>query len=281
MLQVVRTRATTREQQEDHDAFVARVTRTVLDPAFKFPTLPDSASELLELANAGEAGFRRVDDLVRRTPELAAKILGTANSARFRPAAPVCSLRQAMMLLGWCNIRDVLWQVLAETHVFRGNGRKQLRDVRTHAVFVAHATRVVAGRMGLDTDLAFACGLLHDLGRPMTRQALEQIETSIDGIDREPIIDCLHTSVGERVASSWNFPQTVARVIGDHHRSPRPGLEPLVLAVAVAERLGAHHQVAGREGELDASDPVFATLGFTTEELDAMIGESGQLVALL
>lgn len=256
---------------------LSRVTGVLLDPAFRFPTLPEAAAELIGLASQDEVSYRRVDEVIRREPLFAARILAMANSARFRPEVPVVSLRKAMMLIGWGSLREVLWQILADSQVFRAGDRVMMRELRLHCTWVAHCTRMLATRLGLDGEFAYAAGLLHDIGRPLARQALMSCPDLEADAHREDIIDALHTQVGERVAQAWNLPSLLVQTAGSHHRLERPGTHPIVWVVAAAERFGDHHQIAGRTGPLDPEDPLFARLELSADEVLELLALSTQL----
>lgn len=259
------------------DEALSRITGVILDPGFRYPILPESAAEIVDLASHEEVAYRRVDEVIRSEPIIASRILAMANSARFRPEVPILSLRKAMMLLGWSNLREVLWQVLADSQVFRTGDRPKMRQLRAHCTWVAHCTRMLAMRLGLDSEFAYAAGLLHDLGRPLTRQALVDCpELEVDA-SRESIIDALHPQVGERVAQAWNLPAIVVQTAGTHHRLERPGTDGLVWVVVAAERFGDHHGVAGRQGAIDPEDPLFARLNLSPSEVLELLAASAQL----
>src|SRR6202165_6041771 len=54
----------------------------------------------------------------------------------------------------------------AKTQVFTTRYSDHFRNRLTHTLEVAQIARVVAGALGLDTDLAEALALVHDIGHP-------------------------------------------------------------------------------------------------------------------
>lgn len=269
-----------RDAPEADAETLARVTRIVLDPAFRYPSLPESATELLALASHEEVPYREIDAVIRREPLVAARILAVANSARFRLDIPAISLRSAMMRLGWGTLREVLWQVLADSQVFHGPERTKLTQLRAHCTWVAQCTRMLALHLAVDTEYAYAAGLLHDLGRPLTRRALLECPELRAHAHRQDLVDALHAPVGERVAQAWNLPAVIVQTVGSHHRLERPGTDPLVWVVAAAERFGDHHQIAGRSGPLDPEEPLFARLGLSPPEVLVLLAASARLGAV-
>ncbi len=219
-------------------------TRTIaefaLGPAAAYPTLPAAVAEVMELANRNDAQFREVDRVVRHDPVLAARVLSVANSPLFRPPGPITSLRVALLRLGWTNLRSILLQAIAETHVFPRGPRREIASARSHAVAVAHIHRQLAQQLGLDGEHAFACGLLHDLGRPMLYATLSAKDAPVLDRDvRVVVVDRLHCHVGQRVARKWGLPDVVARTCRNHHDEPADGSVSQVgsTTIAIAEAL--------------------------------------------
>src|SRR5258706_5769945 len=59
----------------------------------------------------------------------------------------------------------------AKTQVFTTRYSDHFRNRLTHTLEVAQIARTVAGALGLDTDLAEALALVHDIGHPPVRHA--------------------------------------------------------------------------------------------------------------
>jgi putative nucleotidyltransferase with HDIG domain len=265
-------------------------TRTVaafaLGPSAAYPTLPAAVAEVMELANRNDAQFREVDRVVRHDPVLAARVLAVANSPLFRPPGPITSLRVALLRLGWTNLRSILLQAIAETHVFPRGPRREIANARTHAVAVAHIHRQLAQQLGLDGEHAFACGLLHDLGRPMLYATLSAKDApSIDKDARIGIVDRLHCFVGERVARTWGLPDVVARACRNHHDEPiegsvsHVGSTTIAISEALADRCGLGsapllepEPAAALLRKLDLSDTDLAALVTRAVELCRELG---------
>lgn len=235
------------------DAPALAVARFALDSAAAYPVLPAVVAEIMDLANRSDAQFRLVDRVVRHDPVLAARVLSVANSPLFRPSGPITSLRVALMRLGWTNLRAILLQAIAEAHVFPRGPRTEIVIARLHAVAVAHIHRQLAQSLGLDGEHAFACGLLHDLGRPMLYTLLATPGAPALAKERRgEVVDRLHCHVGERVATRWSLPDVVARACRSHHDEPSGGSVSHIGSTT----LGVSEALAGRCGL--ASAPALA-----------------------
>lgn len=272
------------------DALVRRITDEIQRPGYRFPTLPETAADVMRLANTPSVAFRDVDRVVRRDPIIAARVLAVANSSVYGSPGRVMSLRTAMMILGWNVLRDVLWQVVAEAHVFRGGpSRRYMQQLRQHAVATGHVTRMLCREVDIDSEHAFACGLLHDLGHPLAFEILAS-DAEHDLEDTRAALDRTHAELGCRVAQVWNLPECVAEVAEHHHDydTPRPlapvsTAPPMSLLVAAAERIVHHHGIGPWNVPLHVDDPLAATLfsrlGLQPKDIEDLLVRSEPLRA--
>lgn len=263
------------------DPATLAVARFALGPTAPYPILPAGVAEVMDLANRTDAQFREVDKVVRNDPVLAARVLSVANSPLFRPPGPITSLRVALLRLGWNNLRSILLQAIAETHVFPRGPRREIASARLHAVAVAHLHRHLAQSLGLDGEHAFACGLLHDLGRPMLYAVLSAKDApAIDRDRRNEIVDRLHVHVGDRVAKRWCLPDVVARACRYHHDEVTDGSvshigsTTIALSEALAERCGL-----GSEPTLDpdAALALLRKLDLSESDLTMLLARAEEL----
>lgn len=250
-----------------------RIVAHVLGPEFAFPTLPGTAAEVMHLANLSEVDFRRVDSVVRRDPILAARVLSVANSPVYSSGRDVMSLRTAMMRLGWRTLREVLWQVVAEAHIFRGQNRSLIKRQRLHAVAIAHVARMMRIELDVDAEDAFVCGLLHDVGEVLTHHVLiGDLGEGLEPEARADLVTRLHTSVGRRLAASWALPDAVVESIEHHHAfenadgagdiAETPVHTRLVAgAEIVARHLGLAAEQVAYDPQNEAEAKVLASLG--------------------
>lgn len=255
---------------------VQRAASYLLHAGVTFPVLPGAVAEVMSLANSPEANFREVDRVVRQDPIVAARVLSVANSPLYRPPSPITSLRVAMLRLGWSILREVLLQAVAEAHLFRNGPRRELASARLHAIVLAHVHRHVASIVGFDTEHAFVCGLLHDLGRPIMLSLLGDAKApKLEVAQRTALIDALHCTIGEHVAQAWGLPEVVVRVCRDHHRDvdvddPSTSMNG-VSTIAICEALVASSGFASAPvPDPIAAEHQLARLGLPPHELDSL-----------
>ena len=202
------------------------------------PTLPRSATEALRLARMPSVDF---DDLARvagADPPLAARVVSVANSAAYaRGGMPkIASVRQAAVRIGIQATRDVLYQVAyASIFVDTPRFRERVEATFQHGAATARATRIFAADCGLDLDIAFLSGLLHDLGRARCWKLLARCRDAVDDVAvAVEAVDALHATAGAELAAAWHLPDEVVDVCRWHHE---PSGRPYPLLVAAADAI--------------------------------------------
>lgn len=187
-------------------------------PGFKLPMLPEVASEAMSLARDPNGAMNQLQRVIIRDGVLASRVLRLAGSAAYG-GQPAHSLTSALQRLGAKAIRDILYQSVMESHVFRGADEAALRAERDHSVAVGRLANGLCKLRGGGNELGFICGLLHDLGRV----ALSAVKghPSLVGFDAAGITavhSIVHTALGAQVATRWGLPFEVVEGVRRHHR---------------------------------------------------------------
>ncbi len=257
----------------------ASILALIFSPAYKIPMLPTQASEAMAMANDADMSFQEVSKLLECDPILGARILSVANSPLYARRGVVTALRTALLRLGSNTLRDVLTQAVAEAYIFRGGAAKFLRQQRTHAVGVAHITRIVCRTAGHETEGAFVCGLLHDLGRFLAYRILEE-ERSVRPDLRANVLDEIHCEIGGRVCQAWDLPDRVREAAQRHHDYGIPGdagYSPIGNAIAAAQVLAYHLGLGDRQETIDLDHPSFRDLGLNSDHVEELLRRTEDL----
>ncbi len=229
------------------------------------PTLPAVAMEAIRLMEDEEADFNSIGQLLKNDQVLTGRLLHYANAAQMgrRPAA---SVNQAVCVLGLNGVRGILLSASifdCFSDQFRER-RQGLLNFWLHSVGVAVTAERLARRLGFpDPDLAYIAGLLHDLGKLVCHlQAPEKFEQIWRELERQGsystrgflpldiernILDTDHIEVGKLLARAWGLPQSLARVMWQHHQpvfeTILPDNENLAQLIRFADLLCITHNV--------------------------------------
>jgi putative nucleotidyltransferase with HDIG domain len=225
------------------DEIKTRKVELVLQQLDTLPTLPVIALRLMALTGTPDAKIQEVVQLLSVDQSLTSKLLSLANSAMVGMRAPITSVQQAVVMLGFETVRNLVLSVkvfeVFQTRPTDPNDATpptapqfDRTEFWKHSLAVATAAEMLAARCKpkLNAHDAFVCGLLHDIGKVafdtampksfarvievamLTRGDVADIERRIIGLD--------HGLAGKRLAEAWNLPQVITQSIWLHGAPP-------------------------------------------------------------
>lgn len=211
----------------------------------ELPMLPGVVSRLMALDPSAEDHFEEVVQLVESEPNFAARLLVAANSVVSGPRFPITNLRAAVARMGSRSASQLVLS-LSITRVFVPQSLWE-KSLWRHALQVALAARALTpycGGPAILADEAYTVALLHDVGRfVMFREAPDQLRRvdegdwdSPDELIREERSLCglTHTEIGAMACEKWHLPDTITRVVRDHHLTPaRQDADPVARLTAL------------------------------------------------
>jgi putative nucleotidyltransferase with HDIG domain len=225
------------------------------------PTLPRSVTEALRLARTPGLDFDEVARVAAGDPPLSARVVSVANSALYaRAGMPrIASVRRAAVRLGTQATRDVLFQVAyASMFVDAPRFRDLVEATFQHGVRAARCARLLAREQGLDGDIAFLSGLLHDIGRARCWKLLARYRGAIDLAAATSAVELLHAIAGAELAAAWHLPEGVVEACRWHHEPAGRDYAMLIAAADAVARLdegrGNRNDAIGRLIDADV-DP--------------------------
>ncbi len=194
----------------------------------ELPLLPSVLTQILTLTPEDPSFAAKMEDLARRDPPLATRLLRLANSAASGSRTPITTLAGAIGRVGARPLAEMVTS-LAVMSVFVPKTVGQ-RNLWLHAMQVAVAARLLAMQnpeLEVEPEQAYLAGLLHDVGRfvmfrdsptelgavdeagPQSPRELVEAEVRICGYD--------HAELGWLACRQWRLPDKVATLIRDHH----------------------------------------------------------------
>lgn len=192
-----------------------------------------------------DAGHGAADEslFLRADPLLAGLALAAANAPEVG-LEPVSTLPEAVERLG----SDGTWSLLQASASSAGPVPAPFEEpaerLVAHSVAVASLARRLAREEGMDEDLAYTAGLLHDVGRGLMLHCVSRLSClpevasilAVHGIETfldHPITDV----IGRELARCWNVPEVLRDAVGVSSALRRPvGRTPAAL-VARAEQM--------------------------------------------
>ena len=213
----------------------------------KLPTLPHIVMKILQMINHPDVRVERVADLLLQDKVLTTQIIRMVNSAFWGVRKRVTSVREAIVLLGLKEIKNVVITTsLFNAFPFK-NQSFRISSIWEHGLGCALISRIIAEMVAYpDLEEAYLAGLVHDIGEVILSQfQVERFQGVLDVVQEEKIsfyeaegrvIGIDHTDFGEWFSERWNFSDALSEVIRMHHTPERARLNPqLVAIVALAD----------------------------------------------
>lgn len=233
-----------------------RVVREAVQEISHIATLPEITLKIIQLVEDPDATAQDLNRIITNDPALGARILKVVNSAFYGLPGQIGSLNRAIVLLGLNAVKNIaIAASLAK--LFRGGQicpGFNARDLWTHSVAVATATRLLADKAGLGLpDEAFLGGLIHDLGimiqmqvrRPKFTEVVAKCQADPQLTLRQAertVLGATHEQFGAGLCQAWKFPQSFSYITGFHHHPMdlAPPHRTLTTVVCIADVLAAN-----------------------------------------
>ncbi len=194
-----------------------------------FPGMPDTSAKLLKMLKDSETSAAEIEDVLRYDPGLTANILKLTNSAYFGIPSKVSSVKQAVVLLGWKRLLQLVMTMCMSTVMKKPIPGYDLPhgELWRHSVAVSVAAELFVKELKIsNVDEVFTAALLHDVGKlvmgEFVRDDLQQIEEMVaKGIAFEVaefiVLGTDHAHIGARILEKWAFPEDLINAVGRHH----------------------------------------------------------------
>lgn len=240
---------------EDHDL---HITIDKLDAIKELPTLPHIATQLITYLSDPDVSFRKIAILIEEDPPTVTKILRIVNSSYYSIPNTIKDIRQAIVMLGLDEIRAIVisLSVFSTFYNLNKNAAFHYHHFWHHSAGTAKMAYLLSRRMDLEKpELAYVCGLLHDIGRLIlqfyfpenyneTYRHSQRQHISLYKAEEE-ILGVTHADVGYWIAQKWNLPNPIANILLYHHNvqvqdlNSRPLLAIVHLANLITNIWGA------------------------------------------
>jgi HD-like signal output (HDOD) protein len=214
------------------------------------PPMNATANRVLQLTSDPDVDLHALARVMELDPAFAGDILFLANSALFGFPSRVLSLRRAIPLLGLDRIKALAFTVAMRS--FLGKAGPSLRQCWRHSAACAIIAEEISPIFRIPGDVAYALGLLHDVGRlallksyptessNVLRQSFAVPQEACRAEQTEMTVD--HCTAGAWLAKSWSLPAEFADVCARHHEAVSPAdpgfLQVAKIACSVADTLG-------------------------------------------
>lgn len=221
----------------------------VFEQTHRLPTVPKVVHELIDSFGKPNTDLGDIAAKIALDQVIAAKTLRLANSAHFATTHRIGSLHEAVMVLGFTTMRTLV-VAAGITGAFVCTQNFDRKQFWRNSLEVAAYSRWLARICKQDTDAAFTCGLMYNIGELLLHVVVPDIATQIDqwaaeGGDRQALEDANigfdYIEVGAELAQRWSFPESFRLAIL-HQANPlaHPECGSLGLILNLAIYLAKH-----------------------------------------
>jgi len=253
------------------------------------PALPIGVTKVIQLTNSSDSTAQDIAMVISTDQSLTARILRLANSALFGMPRKVTSIKEAVIILGHKNVRNLALVAGAMPWLTRALPGYEMpqKALMMHSFGVATGAKMAAKLAKLpDAESAYIAGLLCDIGKFALSNSLEgdiaamitfglEAGMSFDEIEVK-VLGFSHAELSSRMAERWNLPEEIITAMRWHHEpSGAPEFEKLVACVHIGDFLTNTCGLGlGGDGLMYHFDKsAFQILGISADDLDVIINE--------
>lgn len=258
--------------------------------------MPSVAARLLELLRDADSPTAEVENILRSDPGLTANILKMTNSAYFGLANRIGSIRQAILLLGWKRLYQLVVASCVSAILDKSVPGYDLPagELWRHSIAVSAAAEGLAKELRISgADEIFTAGLLHDLGKMILGKFVQQDLVKIDfeayqNLSFEKVEQAVlgtdHAEIGAIIMEKWKLPTDLIAAVRWHHE-PENAPSPTQMGdvVHVADFISLMIGVGvGREGlQYEPSKIVTRRLGIHIGHIEKIASQTVEWISEL
>ena len=265
----------------------------ILSKVKSIPTMPEAGTKMLSLLEEPDTEISEIEESLRYDPGLTANILKLANSAYFGIPSKIGSLRQAVVVLGFKRLVQLVVASCVSAVMDKSVPGYDLPagDLWRHSIAVSIAAEaLVKDKKKSGGQDVFTPALLHDVGKlvlgSFVKEELEAIESiAAKGVSfvvaENMILGTDHAEIGAKVLKHWNFPSEVIEAVRWHHDPDSPETvniqtDIVYLANLLCQSSDTSAEIGGNSVEL--SPAVIERLGVQLDQFEAISGKIAQWV---
>jgi len=235
----------------------------------KLPSLPVIVMDLLRSIEDENVSADTLAAKVATDQALVARLLRVANSSFYGLQRKVSSVSDAIFVLGLGSVRNM---ALSATVYETLNSQIDpacfnFKNHWRHSMATALCAEALASKMKCSREMAFAAGLMHDIGQlflpicfPRHQEAVIKYCIQFDCCNFEAervLLGTDHALIGRILTEQWNFPSSLSEAVGWHHEPEKASESPLACVLHLASCIV--HALDLTDNESEQVPPINAT----------------------
>lgn len=260
----------------------------VFEQTHKLPTIPKVVQELIDSFSNDDIDIDTIGKKIAQDQVITAKVLRLANSAHFGASRQIGSVQEAVVVLGFNTVRTL---VVASgiTGAFVATPGFDRKAFWKHSLAVATLSKWLAKQAKINGEVAFTCGMVHNIGEMLIHIVVPEMAVKIDkfvesGGDRVALEDNNigfdYVMVGEELARRWNFPAEIQQAIKFQNAPTTEDPSNKLTAVLALAKLITHlqaDQASLEEIAAQLPDDVLSLSGISKDGINSKLVELADL----
>jgi HD-like signal output (HDOD) protein len=192
------------------------------------PILPHVVTEIMKAVYDPSTSAQDLSNIISKDAALTAKLLKVANSAYFGFQRRISSIPQAVVLLGFNEVRGMAIS-FSVFDIFEESASGEFDRIAfwEHSYSTAICTEICARYVGHAQSSSFVAGLLHDFGKIILDFYFhDQFDTAVKRardentklyITERKTFGLTHCHIGKWLGIKWGLPEDLIECIRFHH----------------------------------------------------------------
>jgi HD-like signal output (HDOD) protein len=263
----------------------------------EIPSQPEVVCRLQALIGRQEISSHQAAQIIEADQGFTARILRLVNSPFYGFSRQIVSVEGAITMLGF----NAIHQLLLTSSLLSSLSPKEmgidLHPFWKHSFGVGVLAKYLLPSIDMQLmDEAFISGIMHDVGRLVYMRTdfkryaafYNKSAGAISLEDERKYFGIDHETLGEALASKWNFPESVRTAIGFHHSPLLPNKFQRLTAVVNLADIAVHALNIGDSGHIYINEfysETWTCLGMTPAYFESAVhrtlGEIAQTEELL
>jgi putative nucleotidyltransferase with HDIG domain len=222
---------------------LSTITQTIVESVNSLPRFPENIIKVQNLIDSPKSDMNEVASVISRDPAMTADLIKIVNSAAYVQIKRVDSINDAVKILGFKGIKNLLFSY--GTQKILGNDGEEKKKLWEHSYRTAFYAYNLVQNFRKDQDIlddVYVASILHDMGKIVFSQIHPELSRKLRAFCDEKVVSQTlfenivggmnHAEIGALIAEKWNFPENLVMAIRYHH-APSDALSAHSLVDAV------------------------------------------------
>ncbi|KZN54613.1 hypothetical protein N474_02480 [Pseudoalteromonas luteoviolacea CPMOR-2] len=200
-----------------------------VEKGFSLPPKPELLTQLHELLQSSEPELGQIADLIATDVATSAAVLKVINSSSYGFSRTITDIKQAVMFLGLNSVTNLVTGFLLKQAYDQSQCCISLERFWDTANEISEVAMLIGRKMPVQVPLEslHMLGLFHDAGIPAMALKFDDYVNVLSSannnhdmllVDQESAIyNTNHATIGYFLATSWNLPKPICKLILRHH----------------------------------------------------------------